>query len=85
MRYLERPDTALDILECEKPKLGGLVTQPILHLIMDGSGNHNSTRAGEFLEPGCNIDPVPVDVALFNDNVADICRHPQLQRIASAR
>jgi len=55
----------------------------ILHLIVNGPGNHDPARAGEFLKPGCYIDSVPVDVVTLGDDVADICRHPQLQRVAT--
>src|ERR1700716_1099637 len=85
MRYLESPDTPLDILETEKSQISGLVTQLILHLIMNGPGNHDAAWAGEFLRAGCNIDAVSVDIVTFGDDFADIHRHPQQQSVVGIR
>src|ERR1044072_1915651 len=41
-------------------------------MIMNLLGKHNAPGLRDALEPGCDIDAVPVDVAILNDNVAEM-------------
>jgi len=49
-----------------------------VHLIVDGSGDHDATGLGEFLQPRRDVDPVAKDVAILDDDVSLVDADPEL-------
>jgi hypothetical protein len=43
-----------------------------VHLVVDGGGDADAAARGELLQPRGDVDPVAVDVALVEDDVAEI-------------
>jgi len=59
----------LHLLLAETVKANG---QFVVHLIVDGSGDHDATGLGELLQPRRDVDPVAKDVGAVHHHIAQI-------------
>ena len=59
-------------LTCWSPRSVKTKRQPVAHLVVHFVGNEDAARLGEGFEPRRDVDPVAKDVAVLDDDVAEI-------------
>ncbi len=60
----EDADGSGDVLQGQEPYIFHVVGEPMPHLLMHRLRNRNATRRGVFLQPGSDIDGMPIDMAV---------------------
>jgi hypothetical protein len=58
------------VLEC--------TVDPAPYILMYNTRNYDPTRFGQRLQPGRYIDPIAKNIAILDDDVADVDSHPEL-------
>ena len=69
------PDDVLDVLFAEILERD---IETVAHLISHGGGNADPVRGSHLLEARCHIDAIAKDVAVLDNDVADIDADPEL-------
>ena len=66
------PHWPRDVLDLLVAEIVEREIEPVAHLITDHAANANPARLGECLQAGCHVDPVPEDVVLIGNHVAEV-------------
>ena len=43
-----------------------------MHLIVDGTGDHDATGLGKFLQPRRDVDPIAIDIGTVHHHISQI-------------
>jgi hypothetical protein len=72
------PDWAGDVLDLLLAHILEDVIEPVAHLVTHRPAKANPARLGKRLQPRCHVHPMPEDVVLLGNHVAEIDADPEV-------